>query len=220
MNHYRLAPSILSADFRNLEKDITQAVQAGAQYLHIDVMDGLFVPSISLGMPVIKAIRPVSDVVFDVHLMVQDPERYIEEFARIGADIITVHAEATRHLDRAIQQIHACGKKAGVALNPATPLNALDYVLGKVEMILLMTVNPGFGGQKYIPEMTQKIKTLRERLTETGLETDIEVDGGINDSTIETVLTAGANILVAGSAVFDGKDIAANVRRYLAVMNR
>ena len=143
----KLAPSILSADFRKLGEEVSSAANAGAQYIHIDVMDGMFVPSISFGMPVIRSIRPVTDAVFDVHLMVQDPERYVEEFARLGADLITVHAEATKHLDRTLQQIHSLGKKTGVALNPATPLSVLDHVLYQTDMVLLMTVNPGFGGQ-------------------------------------------------------------------------
>ena len=157
----KLAPSILSADFRKLGEEVSSADNAGAQYIHIDVMDGMFVPSISFGMPVIRSIRPVTDAVFDVHLMVQDPERYVEEFARLGADLITVHAEATKHLDRTLQQIHSLGKKTGVALNPATPLSVLDHVLYQTDMVLLMTVNPGFGGQKYIEPMTEKIRTLR-----------------------------------------------------------
>ena len=214
----KLAPSILSADFRKLGEEVSAAANAGAQYIHIDVMDGMFVPSISFGMPVIRSIRPVTDAVFDVHLMVQDPERYVEEFARLGADLITVHAEATKHLDRTLQQIHSLGKKTGVALNPATPLSVLDHVLYQTDMVLLMTVNPGFGGQKYIEPMTEKIRTLRERLLREGREIDIEVDGGINEQTARIVLEAGANVLVMGSAVFDGKDVAGNVRKYLKMM--
>lgn len=214
----KLAPSILSADFRKLGEEVSSAANAGAQYIHIDVMDGMFVPSISFGMPVIRSIRPVTDAVFDVHLMVQDPERYVEEFARLGADLITVHAEATKHLDRTLQQIHSLGKKTGVALNPATPLSVLDHVLYQTDMVLLMTVNPGFGGQKYIEPMTEKIRTLRERLLREGREIDIEVDGGINEQTARIVLEAGANVLVMGSAVFDGKDVAGNVRKYLKMM--
>ena len=213
-----LAPSILSADFKNLGEDIKAVVEAGAEYLHIDVMDGMFVPSISFGMPVIKSIRPLTDKTFDVHLMVQDPDRYIEDFAACGADLLTVHAEAVTHLDRAIDKIHDCGMKAGVALNPATPISVLDYVLEKTDMVLLMTVNPGFGGQKYVTAMTRKISTLRQMTQDMGMQLDIQVDGGINDSTIRTVLEAGANIIVAGSAVFDGKDCAGNARRYLGIM--
>lgn len=212
-----LAPSILSADFKHLGSDIEAAISAGAQYLHFDVMDGMFVPSISFGMPVLASIQGVADCVYDVHLMVQQPERYVESFAKLGADIITVHAEATDHLHRVVQQIKACGKKACVALNPSTPLCALDYVLGNLDMVLLMTVNPGAGGQSYIPEMTEKIRTLRQRLDAMGLDTDIEVDGGIKESTISTVLEAGANVCVAGSAVFSG-DIRKNVKGLLAKM--
>ena len=213
-----LSPSILSADFRHLEQDIVEAIEAGAEYLHVDVMDGMFVPSISFGMPVIKSIRPVTDKTFDVHLMVEEPGRYIDDFADCGADLITVHAEACKHLDRTIQQIHARGLKAGVALNPATPLCALDHVITKVDMILIMTVNPGFGGQKYIPEMTEKIAALRKMLTDRGLQTDIEVDGGISEDTIRTVLGAGANVIVAGSAVFGKGDIKGKAARLLDIM--
>ncbi len=212
-----LSPSILAADFKNLGSDVKAAADAGAQYIHIDVMDGSFVPSISFGMPVIKSIRPVTDAVFDVHLMIDDPGRYVEEFAKVGADMIVVHAEACTHLDRTLQQIHDAGCKAGVALCPATPLNVLDYVLEKCDMILLMTVNPGFGGQKYIPAMTEKIAQLRKMLNDKGLNIDIEVDGGVNASTIRTVLDAGANVIVAGSAVF-GDDIAGNAKKLLDVM--
>ena len=199
-----LAPSILSADFTRLGEDIRTVADAGAQYLHIDVMDGAFVPSVSFGMPVISSIRKVSDLFFDVHLMMEKPERYIQTFADCGADGITVHAEASTHLHRTIQSIHAAGVKAGVALNPATPLSVLDYVLEDLDMVLIMTVNPGFGGQSYIPAMTEKIRTLRSLAKEKNPDLLIEVDGGINASTIRTVLDAGANVCVAGSAVFSG----------------
>ncbi len=212
-----LAPSILSADFKHLEEEIQAAVSEGAEYLHIDVMDGMFVPSISFGMPVISSIRNATDCFFDVHLMIEDPDRYIDAFAACGADGITVHAEATKHLHRSIQSIKSKGLKAGVALNPATPLSALDYVLGDIDMALIMTVNPGFGGQAYIPAMTEKIRTLREKANRLGLDLDIEVDGGIKLSTIRQVLQAGANVCVAGSAVFN-EDTKGSAQALLKIM--
>lgn len=212
-----LAPSILAADFLRLGADIAEAASAGAEYIHYDVMDGRFVPSISFGMPVLKSVRKGTDKVLDVHLMIEEPERYVDEFAACGADIITIHAEACTHLDRTLEHIRGLGVKAGLALCPATPLHILEYLLKKLDMVLLMTVNPGFGGQKYIPEMTGKISALRGRLDELGLDTDIEVDGGINEARAREVLAAGANVIVAGSAVFGG-DIAENVQKYLRIM--
>lgn len=208
-----LAPSILAADFSRLGEDVALIEKNGVSMLHIDVMDGMFVPSISLGFPIIESIRKNSNMIFDVHLMIREPERYVERFAKSGADIITVHAEACLHLHRTIAQIKQLGKKCGVALNPATSLSALDYVLEDIDMVLLMTVNPGFGGQKFIEAMYEKIRTLRERITAKGLHVDIEVDGGIRTSNTGKVIEAGANVLVAGSAVFEG-DIAANVKAF------
>lgn len=212
-----LAPSILSADFAVLGQQVGQLSEAGAQYVHIDVMDGAFVPSISFGLPVIRSIRPVSGRVFDVHLMIEEPVRYVEEFAQAGADLITVHAEACRHLDRTVQSIRALGKKAGVALNPATDLSCLDYILPSVDMVLLMTVNPGFGGQSFIPYCMDKIRALRQLIEARHLPVDIEVDGGITLDNVGEVLGAGANVIVAGSAVFKG-DIEENVKAFLEKM--
>lgn len=214
----KLAPSILSADFAALGEDVKKAERAGAQYLHIDVMDGAFVPSLSLGFPIIQSIRKLTDLVFDVHLMICDPDRYIGEFVAAGADIVTVHAEACPHLNRTIASIKEQGAKAGVVLNPATPLTALEYILEDLDMVLLMTVNPGFGGQKYIESCTRKIRELRGWITEWGLNIDIEVDGGIKLDNVGKVLDAGANVIVAGSAVFGG-DVEQNVKDFLKAMN-
>ncbi|SOB96760.1 ribulose-phosphate 3-epimerase [Pseudobutyrivibrio ruminis DSM 9787] len=212
-----LAPSILSADFGILKQQLEVIDEAGAQYVHFDVMDGVFVPSISFGLPVLKTIRKYTDRMMDVHLMIVDPERYVKDFAEAGADIITVHAEACKHLDATIELIKASGAMAGVAINPATPLSAISHVLERVDMVLIMTVNPGFGGQSLIPYTLDKVRELSQLLNQKGLKIDIEVDGGINKDTIDDALDAGANIIVAGSAVFNG-DISANVEALMEKM--
>ena len=213
-----LSPSILSADFSRLGEQIRELDEAGVQYVHIDVMDGMFVPSISFGMPVIRAIRGCSDRIFDVHLMIEEPGRYIADFAEAGADLITVHAESCKHLDRTIESIKERGLLAGVALNPATPVSAISCLLEKVDMVLIMTVNPGFGGQKLIPYTIDKVRELKQLLDEKGLKTDIEVDGGINLSNVREVMEAGANIIVAGSAVFSG-NVTENTENFLKIIN-
>lgn len=213
---YELAPSILAADFGRLGEQIQTIEKAGARYLHLDVMDGAFVPSISFGMPLIRSIRGLSFQVFDVHMMVEEPGRYVADMKDAGADLITVHVEACAHLDRTVNQIKEAGLKAGVVLNPATPLSSLDYILDSVDMVLLMSVNPGFGGQKFIPYTMGKIRALREMVRARGLETDIQVDGGVTPDNVGALIEAGANIFVAGSAVFAG-DAAANTRRFLDI---
>ncbi len=212
----KLSPSILAADFANLGENIKKIDKAGAPYVHIDIMDGAFVPSISMGMPVVKSIRKVTDKVFDVHLMIEEPIRYLADFKDAGADIITVHEEACSDLSATIAKIRELGMQVGVSIKPNTPVETIVPYLKDVDMVLLMTVEPGFGGQKYIDAVTDKIVELRRIVDEVGLDIDIQVDGGVYASNVRTVLDAGANVIVAGSAVFKD-DIEANVKEFLDI---
>lgn len=211
-----LSPSLLSVDFGRIADGIEMIDKAGAQYVHLDVMDGAFVPNISFGAPVIKGIRNTTDRVFDVHLMIEEPARYLNDFKDAGADIVTVHAESCRHLHSTIMQIKALGMKAGVALNPATPVSVLDYILQDIDMVLVMSVNPGFGGQSFIPSSLDKIREVKKLIDDRELNVDIEVDGGVKLENLKEVLAAGANVIVAGSAIFKG-DITKNVEDFLEV---
>ncbi|MBU5635946.1 ribulose-phosphate 3-epimerase [Geomonas sp. Red69] len=207
----KIAPSILSADFARLGEEIKAIETAGADYVHIDVMDGQFVPNITIGPLIVEAARRVTTLPLDVHLMIVEPDRYIPDFAKAGSDIIVVHAEATNHLHRTIQLIKSFGKKAGVSLNPATPLNVLDYVMEELDLILLMTVNPGFGGQSFIEACIPKIQALRATMDRRGIEAELEVDGGVKTDNIARIAHAGADVFVAGSAVFNSPDYAATI---------
>ena len=214
-----LAPSILSADFCELGKQIEEIEKAGAQYLHVDVMDGIFVPSISFGMPIVSSVRPRTKMFMDVHMMVTRPERYVEEFIQCGADGVTIHEEACDCVAETLCRIREAGAQAGLAINPETPVEKLYPYLDKMDMALIMTVHPGFGGQKYIPYTTQKIRDLKKMMEEKHCQADIEVDGGVSLNNVQEVLDAGANIIVAGTAVFKG-DIRENVESFLNIMEK
>lgn len=209
----KIAPSILSADFSNLEQDILKVEKNGADYIHVDVMDGQFVPNITFGPNIVSAIRPVTNLPLDVHLMIQEPERFIPDFAKAGSDIITVHAESTVHIHRAMQMIRLEGVKAGVVINPGTPLSVIEHVLPLADLVLIMTVNPGFGGQAFIPECLDKVKQLADWKTEKGYTYEIEIDGGVDDKTAKLCVEAGADVLVAGSYVYNSADVGERIAK-------
>ncbi len=214
-----LAPSMLSADFKELGKELRDIEENGAEYLHFDVMDGIFVPSISFGMPVLESIKPATNLVCDAHLMITEPIRYVEAFAKAGADLVTIHLEACEDVDATIAKIRDCGMKVGISIKPKTPVSALEPYMDKVDMVLIMSVEPGFGGQKFIPESLDKIRELKARLVERELDVDIQVDGGIYTSNVEEVIQAGANIIVAGSAIFKG-DTAQNTKDMMEILKK
>lgn len=213
----KIAPSLLAADFSNLKEEVKRVENAGADMLHIDIMDGHFVPNLTFGPGIVKSIRACSNLTFDVHLMIENPDLYIKDFALAGADIISVHAEACPHLHRTIQNIKSFGVKAAVALNPATPLQSLEYVIQDLDMVLIMSVNPGFGGQKFIDTSINKVKALKDYITKNNINTDIEVDGGINLNNVKAVYSAGANVIVAGSAIYKSDDIADVIKQFKSI---
>ncbi|EHI74672.1 ribulose-phosphate 3-epimerase [Streptococcus criceti] len=215
----KIAPSILASDYANFAQELHRIDQTSADYVHIDIMDGQFVPNISFGADVVASLRKHSKLVFDCHLMVVEPERYVDAFAQAGADIMTIHAEATKHIHGALQKIKKAGLKAGAVINPGTPVSALEPVLSLIDQVLIMTVNPGFGGQAFIPEMLDKVKTVAAWREETGYDFDIEVDGGIDDKTIKACKDAGANVFVAGSYLFKADDLASQVQTLRDVLN-
>lgn len=215
-----LSPSILSADFADLAKDVALATDNGAEYIHIDVMDGVFVPNISIGFTVIESLRKYNDKVFDVHLMIQSPEKYVERFAKAGSDIITFHAESTSDVKGVIDTIHSCGKKVGLAVKPATTVSDISEYLPYVDMVLIMTVEPGFGGQKLMPDMIDKIKELKKVKDECGYDFDIEADGGITLDNVSVLLDAGVNVVVAGSSVFKKDYTVENTKNFMKILNK
>lgn len=214
----KLAPSLLSADFSKLGEEIALIEKSGADYVHLDVMDGIYVPNITFGAPVIKKIRKTTKLPFDVHLMVDRPERFIDDFADAGSDIITVHPEASIHLHRTLQAIREKGVKAGVSLNPSTPLNVLEYIMDDVDLILIMSVNPGFGGQNYIPAMTEKIKNLRNMILRSGNDIILEVDGGIKLDNAKEIIDAGADLIVVGSGIFNAQDVEKRIGEFKEII--
>ncbi len=219
MSTHKIAPSILAADYANFATELKRVEETDAEYVHIDIMDGQFVPNISFGADVVASMRKHSKLVFDCHLMVVEPERYVDAFAQAGADIMTIHVEATKHIHGTLQKIKAAGMKAGVVINPGTPVEALVPVLGLVDQVLIMTVNPGFGGQAFIPEMMAKVEAVTKMRQEAGYDFDIEVDGGIDNTTIKAAAQAGANVFVAGSYLFKASDLPAQVQTLRVALN-
>lgn len=213
-----LSPSILASDFANLQTEIEAVQKGGAKFIHVDVMDGQFVPNITLGAPIAKSLRKHITGIMDVHLMIEEPDRYLEDFAKAGADYVTVHLEATKHIHRTIQLIHDLGMKAGVALNPGTPVSLLEPIIDDLDLVLIMSVNPGFGGQKFIPYTLEKLKQVREMVKDRDIL--IEVDGGVTLNNVESIIDAGANLLVAGSSVYDGKDAEGNAAAFMKVFKK